>query len=120
MGVPGRPDPPVLEKATHHSIELSWHHPPHPPEQGRLRYCVQEEDASRKDGFGTVYKYVVVAMFIYLPHKLESPHLSLQWVCNKPRVHWAKCADSVQISIKGKQRCGTWSMESHCYRSNNK
>ena len=60
MGVPGRPDPPVLEKATHHSIELSWHHPPHPPEQGRLRYCVQEEDASRKDGFGTVYKYVAM------------------------------------------------------------
>lgn len=54
-GVPGQPDPPVLEKATHHSVELSWHPPPHSPEDGRLRYCVQEEDASRKDGFGNVY-----------------------------------------------------------------
>lgn len=55
--VPGRPDPPVLGKATHHSVELSWHPPPHQAEHGRLRYCVQEEDASKKDGFGTVYKY---------------------------------------------------------------
>lgn len=55
--VPGRPDPPVLGKATHHSVELSWHPPSHLAEHGRLRYCIQEEDASKKDGFGTVYKY---------------------------------------------------------------
>ena len=55
--VPGRPDPPVLGKATHHSVELSWHPPPHLAEYGRLRYCIQEEDACKKDGFGTVYKY---------------------------------------------------------------
>lgn len=54
--VPGRPDPPVLGKATHHSVELSWHPPYHLAEYGRLRYCIQEEDASKKDGFGTVYK----------------------------------------------------------------
>ena len=55
--VPRRPDPPVLGKATHHSVELNWHPPPHQAEHSRLRYCVQEEDASKKDGFGTVYKY---------------------------------------------------------------
>lgn len=58
VGVPGQPDPPVLEKATHHSIELSWHPPRHMPEHGRLRYCVQEEDVTKKDGFGNVYKCV--------------------------------------------------------------
>ena len=54
--VPGQPDPPVLENATHHSVELSWHPPTHSPKDGRLRYCVQEEDATKKDGFGNVYK----------------------------------------------------------------
>ena len=57
--VPGRPDPPVLGKATHHSVELSWHPPHHLPGHGRMRYCIQEEDAAKKDGFGTVYKYIL-------------------------------------------------------------
>ena len=47
----------MLGKATHHSVELSWRPPPHLAEHGRLRYCIQEEDAAKKDGFGTVYKY---------------------------------------------------------------
>ncbi|XP_020903026.1 fibronectin type 3 and ankyrin repeat domains protein 1, partial [Exaiptasia diaphana] len=59
MSVPGRPDPPVVGKVTHNSIELYWN----PPEQAsprkgddRPKYCVQEEEVgTRSKGFGNVY-----------------------------------------------------------------
>lgn len=59
MSLPARPDPPVVGKVTHSSIELYWN----PPEQSspqkgddRPRYCIQEEEVgSRSKGFGNVY-----------------------------------------------------------------
>ncbi|XP_031558329.1 fibronectin type 3 and ankyrin repeat domains protein 1-like [Actinia tenebrosa] len=59
MSVPLRPDPPIVGKVTHNSIELYWN----PPEKGspekgdsRLRYCIQEEEVGNKSkGFGNVY-----------------------------------------------------------------
>jgi hypothetical protein len=59
MSVPARPDPPIVGKVTHNSIELYWK----PPEKGspekgdgRLRYCIQEEEVgSKSKGFGNVY-----------------------------------------------------------------
>ncbi|KXJ05725.1 Fibronectin type 3 and ankyrin repeat domains 1 protein [Exaiptasia diaphana] len=51
MSVPGRPDPPVVGKVTHNSIELYWN----PPEQAsprkgddRPKYCVQEEEVGTR------------------------------------------------------------------------
>lgn len=57
--VPPRPDPPVVGKVTHNSIELYWR-APEAVEQGkgdgRLRYCIQEEELGPKSkGFGNVY-----------------------------------------------------------------
>ena len=59
MSVPPRPDPPVVGKVTHNSIELYWKAPDN-AEQGkgdsRLRYTVQEEErGQRSRGFGNVY-----------------------------------------------------------------
>lgn len=51
MEVPGRPDPPVVGKVTHHSIELYWKKPSQG--SGKISYCIQEEDS--KGGYGTVY-----------------------------------------------------------------
>lgn len=45
----------MVEKVTHHSVELSWSPPHHDPAAGRLRYCVQEEEAEKAQGFGNVY-----------------------------------------------------------------
>jgi len=53
---PSRPDPPVVGKVTHYSIELYWKR----PSQGsdKISYCIQEEESSAKGGgFGAVYKY---------------------------------------------------------------
>ncbi|RDD41952.1 Fibronectin type 3 and ankyrin repeat domains protein 1 [Trichoplax sp. H2] len=67
MAAPCRPDPPVVGKVTHQSIELYWDEPPlegtngevkHNNSTDRVRYCVQEDDSSRSlhpKGFGTVY-----------------------------------------------------------------
>lgn len=59
MSVPPRPDPPVVGKVTHNSIELYWK-APEASRQGkgdsRVRYCVQEEELGPKSkGFGNVY-----------------------------------------------------------------
>ena len=59
MSVPPRPDPPVVGKVTHNSIELYWK-APETSHQGkgdsRVRYCVQEEELGPKSkGFGNVY-----------------------------------------------------------------
>lgn len=59
MSVPPRPDPPVVGKVTHSSIELYWK-APEASHQGkgdsRVRYCVQEEELGPKSkGFGNVY-----------------------------------------------------------------
>lgn len=59
MSVPPRPDPPVVGKVTHNSIELYWK-APEAVEQGqgdsRARYCIQEEELGPKSkGFGNVY-----------------------------------------------------------------
>jgi len=59
MSVPSRPDPPVVGKVTHNSIELYWK-APEAVDQGRgdsrTRYCVQEEELGPKSkGFGNVY-----------------------------------------------------------------
>lgn len=59
MSVPARPDPPIVGKVTHNSIELYWKPPEKSsPEKGdsRLRYCIQEEEVGNKSkGFGNVY-----------------------------------------------------------------
>lgn len=55
--VPGRPDPPVVGKVTHHSIELYWNNPAHSPAAGPLIYTVQQESGSSvATGAGTVYQ----------------------------------------------------------------
>lgn len=59
MSVPPRPDPPIVGKVTHNSIELYWR-APEVVDQGkgdsRLRYCIQEEELGpRSKGFGNVY-----------------------------------------------------------------
>lgn len=59
MSVPPRPDPPIVGKVTHNSIELYWR-APEVVDQGkgdsRLRYCIQEEELGpRSRGFGNVY-----------------------------------------------------------------
>ncbi|XP_065882950.1 fibronectin type 3 and ankyrin repeat domains protein 1-like [Dysidea avara] len=54
MEVPSRPDPPVVGKVTHYSIELYWKR----PSQGsdKISYCIQEEESSAKGGgYGAVY-----------------------------------------------------------------
>ena len=59
MSVPSRPDPPVVGKVTHNSIELYWKLPEACEEghgDSRVRYCVQEEELGQKSrGFGNVY-----------------------------------------------------------------
>ena len=55
-----RPDPPVVGKVTHNSIELYWDvnetHDEEKPVHGKIRYCVQEEEVNmRSTGFGNVY-----------------------------------------------------------------
>lgn len=58
--VPRRPDPPVVGKVTHHSIELCWEGAGEESEQrkgdGRLRFCLQEADKSQ--GWGNVHMWV--------------------------------------------------------------
>ena len=65
MSVPFRPDPPIVGKVTHNSIELYWatEEDGGSPRSGsptkgdhRLRYTVQEEEVgTRSKGFGNVY-----------------------------------------------------------------
>ncbi|XP_067054501.1 fibronectin type 3 and ankyrin repeat domains protein 1-like isoform X2 [Acropora muricata] len=59
MSVPSRPDPPVVGKVTHNSIELYWKLPEACEEghgDSRVRYCVQEEELGQKSrGFCNVY-----------------------------------------------------------------
>ncbi|XP_028399884.1 fibronectin type 3 and ankyrin repeat domains protein 1-like [Dendronephthya gigantea] len=54
-----RPDPPVVGKVTHNSIELYWdvnETDEEKPTNGKIRYCMQEEEIRMKDtGFGNVY-----------------------------------------------------------------
>ena len=58
MGLPGQPDPPVVGKVTHHSIELHWDPPTQIQKDDKLRFCLQEEeDSLTSRGFGNVYKY---------------------------------------------------------------
>ncbi|KAK3727511.1 hypothetical protein QZH41_018374 [Actinostola sp. cb2023] len=59
MSIPARPNPPVVGKVTHNSIELYWNLPEQAPSHkgdDRPRYCIQEEEiGSRSKGFGNVY-----------------------------------------------------------------
>ncbi|PIK54974.1 putative fibronectin type 3 and ankyrin repeat domains 1 protein [Apostichopus japonicus] len=54
---PKRPDPPVVGKVTHHSIELYWESAGQTSDSGkgdgRLRFCLQEADKSQ--GWGNVH-----------------------------------------------------------------
>lgn len=57
---PSRPDPPVVGKVTHNSIELYWDinetDNDEKPVYGKIHYCVQEEEVNmRSSGFGNVY-----------------------------------------------------------------
>lgn len=57
--VPSRPDPPVVGKVTHNSIELYWSEsaadsPAHAA--GPLVYTVQESGLAGSAGVGTVYQ----------------------------------------------------------------
>lgn len=55
--VPGRPDPPVVGKVTHHSVELYWSAPEHSPAAGPLSYTVQDEgQLTSAAGAGRVYQ----------------------------------------------------------------
>lgn len=51
-----RPQPPIVENVTHHSVELTWDRPmwSDGKSDNRLKYAIQEEDKKTK-GFGTVY-----------------------------------------------------------------
>ncbi|XP_078667893.1 fibronectin type 3 and ankyrin repeat domains 1 protein-like isoform X1 [Branchiostoma floridae x Branchiostoma belcheri] len=61
MSAPARPDPPVVGKVTHHSIELYWDHAQawtdggagDTGNGGRVHFCLQEEDKNK--GFATIY-----------------------------------------------------------------
>ncbi|XP_071947978.1 uncharacterized protein [Antedon mediterranea] len=57
MSAPPKPEPPVIGKVTHHSIELYWDKAGTtdnvPKGDGRLRFTIQEED--RTGGWGNVY-----------------------------------------------------------------
>ncbi|CAH1257944.1 FANK1 [Branchiostoma lanceolatum] len=60
MSAPERPDPPIVGKVTHHSIELYWDHAQTWTDggggdtgSGRVHFCLQEEDKNR--GFATIY-----------------------------------------------------------------
>ncbi|XP_071827545.1 fibronectin type 3 and ankyrin repeat domains 1 protein-like [Apostichopus japonicus] len=66
---PKRPDPPVVGKVTHHSIELYWESAGQTSDSGkgdgRLRFCLQEADKSQ--GWGNVhigysYSYTVTGL----------------------------------------------------------
>ena len=54
-----RPDPPVVGKVTHNSIELYWdvnEDDEEKPVHGKVHFCVQEEEVNmRNTGFGNVY-----------------------------------------------------------------
>ena len=54
-----RPDPPVVGKVTHNSIELYWdvnEDDEEKPIHGKVHFCVQEEEVNmRNTGFGNVY-----------------------------------------------------------------
>jgi hypothetical protein len=54
---PDKPNPPVVGKVTHHSIELYWDDPGRKQAVNgeRLKYCVQEEEMNKTRGFGNVY-----------------------------------------------------------------
>lgn len=50
-----RPDPPVVGKVTHHSIELIWMHVKEKIEPNkRFKFILQEADRSKKE-WGNVY-----------------------------------------------------------------
>lgn len=50
-----KPDPPVVGKVTHHSIELNWNHVKEKlPTNHRYKYVLQECDKSKKE-WGNVY-----------------------------------------------------------------
>nr|XP_054766414.1 fibronectin type 3 and ankyrin repeat domains 1 protein-like [Lytechinus pictus] len=57
MSAPKKPDPPVVGKVTHHSIELYWDAAAKQDTvskgDGRLRYIIQESDQTQ--GWGNVY-----------------------------------------------------------------
>ena len=59
MTEPTRPDPPVVGKVTHSTIQLYWdvnEVDEEKPTHGKVRYSVQEEEVgTRNVGFGTVY-----------------------------------------------------------------
>ncbi|XP_062501519.1 fibronectin type 3 and ankyrin repeat domains protein 1-like [Corticium candelabrum] len=51
-----RPEPPIVGKVTHHSVELSWTATETETQDGnRMMYCVQEEEVNKTRGYGTVY-----------------------------------------------------------------
>ena len=57
--VPSRPDPPVVGKVTHNSIELYWSEPAADSPAhatGPLVYTVQESGVAGSAGAGTVYQ----------------------------------------------------------------
>jgi hypothetical protein len=50
-----KPDPPVVGKVTHHSIELTWTHVKEKlPSNQRFKYTLQEADSKKKE-WGNVY-----------------------------------------------------------------
>ena len=76
MSAPPRPDPPVVGKVTHNSIELYWKAPDnveHGKGDNRLRYTIQEEETgARSKGFGNVYSgYATCNVFEGLDPKTQ-------------------------------------------------
>ena len=50
-----KPDPTVVGKVTHHSIELKWNHVKEKlPQNQRFKYVLQEADKSKKE-WGNIY-----------------------------------------------------------------
>ena len=56
----GRPDPPIVGKVTHVSIELDWGFLKEKlPHDRRYRFSIQEMSENNKQEWGTVYSYVL-------------------------------------------------------------
>lgn len=68
MTEPTRPNPPVVGKVTHNSIELYWgvnEVEEEKPSHGKMCFCIQEEEVGTQSaGFGNVYSgYAKIHVF---------------------------------------------------------
>ena len=53
-----KPDPPVVGKVTHHSIELIWTNVKDTlPKDQRFKFTLQESDKAKKE-WGNIYSYI--------------------------------------------------------------